>query len=101
MTTTTQRQALTLESGKTYRTQFRGGVSGLASGDWTADGRGEYRPWLACEWQCTHGGVHVSRYAGDGQPNVDHGTVVVTLRDGTRLTGTYQAGDQWMSVTID
>lgn len=97
--TKTTRQPMTLESGKTYRGVWRNGVQGL-EGDWTADARGEYRPFVRCTWQCKHGGVRTSRHVGDGQPNIDHGTIVITLEDGTQVNGTYTAGDRDLSVTI-
>jgi hypothetical protein len=99
-TTTTSRAALTLVSGQTYYAVWRDGVQGL-EGDWSADARGEYRPFVPCRWTCRHGGVQTSRIVGDGQPNIDHGAITITLTDGRELTGSYSAGDQWMAVTID
>ena len=95
--TETTRKPLTLVSGETYSATFRRCVSGL-EGDWAGDSQGEYRPFVACTWVCRHGGVKTGEA---GTPNIDHGTIKITLADGRKLTGTYQADDQTMSVTID
>jgi hypothetical protein len=97
MTTATK----TLESGKTYTTEFRNGVSGAETQDYEWTGSQWERRWIACTWKCKHGGVKTSQYVGDGEANIDHGTVAVTLPDGTQFSGTYQAGDRWMAITID
>lgn len=85
-----------LQSGKRYLATFRHGVQGL-EGDFGPGGMLP-REFFPCRWQCRHGGVTTGE---SGAPNVDHGTVTVTMPDGTTYTGTYGATDTSMWVTID